>query len=193
MKNLTSLAIIAGTLLATPVAAPLMAQQHDHAAMTAGAARAPTSPGQAAYGAIAEIVAILEADSTTDWSRVNLEALRQHLIDMDAVTLRAAVRQVAVPGGLTIEATGTGATRDAIRRMVAAHTGELNALPDYQASFEEIPAGARLVVRARRPDDARTAAKIRGLGFIGLLTAGAHHGPHHLALARGAAMTDHAH
>jgi hypothetical protein len=28
-------------------------------------------------------------------------------------------------------------------------------------------------------------ARLRGLGFIGLLTAGAHHGPHHLAMAKG--------
>ena len=42
----------------------------------------PTMPGQAAFGAIQEIVGILEADPKTDWSKVNLKALRQHLIDM---------------------------------------------------------------------------------------------------------------
>src|SRR5512146_836108 len=53
----------------------------------------PTQPGQAAFGAISEIVRMLEADSTTDWSRVNIEALRQHLIDMDDVIMHAAVVQ----------------------------------------------------------------------------------------------------
>jgi hypothetical protein len=32
---------------------------------------------------------------------------------------------------------------------------------------------------------------IRGLGFIGLLTQGAHHQPHHLAMARPEEMADH--
>ena len=49
----------------------------------------PTLPGQDAFGALQEIVSILEADPHTDWSKVNLEALREHLIDMNEVTLRA--------------------------------------------------------------------------------------------------------
>jgi hypothetical protein len=36
----------------------------------------PTQPGQAAFAAIQEIVAILEADPRTDWSKVNIDALR---------------------------------------------------------------------------------------------------------------------
>jgi hypothetical protein len=34
----------------------------------------PTMPGQEAFGAIQEIVRILDADPKTDWSRVDLEA-----------------------------------------------------------------------------------------------------------------------
>ena len=48
-----------------------------------------SSPGQAAFGAIEEIVQKLEADPATDWSKVNIGALREHLIDMNEVTLRA--------------------------------------------------------------------------------------------------------
>src|ERR1035437_7494001 len=66
----------------------------------------PKQPAQSAYAAIAEIVRILKADSTTDWSKVNLEALRQHLIDMDAVTMRSQVSQKPVPGGVTMLVTG---------------------------------------------------------------------------------------
>jgi hypothetical protein len=43
----------------------------------------PTFPGQDAFGAIAEVVQLLDADPQTDWSRVDLERLRQHLIDMN--------------------------------------------------------------------------------------------------------------
>ena len=40
----------------------------------------PTEPGQGAFGALHEIVRILEADPRIDWSKVDLDALREHLI-----------------------------------------------------------------------------------------------------------------
>jgi hypothetical protein len=43
----------------------------------------------------------------------------------------------------------------------------------------------RLIVIARAASDSATVAKIRGLGFAGLLVQGGHHGPHHLAMAKG--------
>jgi hypothetical protein len=59
----------------------------------------PTQPGQAALAAAQEIVRMLEADPGTDWSKVNLTAVRQHLIDMDEVTLRAVVAEQPVEVG----------------------------------------------------------------------------------------------
>src|SRR5262249_59069954 len=47
--------------------------------------------GQAAFSTIGEVVAILKADSSTDWSKVDLDALREHLIDMDDVVMHASV------------------------------------------------------------------------------------------------------
>jgi len=49
----------------------------------------PRMVGQDAFGAIREIVRILDADPKTDWSKVDLEALRQHLIDMNEVNATA--------------------------------------------------------------------------------------------------------
>ena len=60
---------------------------HQHTAV----ASIPTQPGQAASAAIQEIVGILEADPKTDWSKVNIEALRHHLIDMNKVRRGAPV------------------------------------------------------------------------------------------------------
>ena len=51
---------------------------------------------------IQEVVRILDADPKTDWSKVDLEALRQHLIDMDEVTLRAEAAPKQIDGGLEI-------------------------------------------------------------------------------------------
>lgn len=149
---------------------------------------APTSPGQAAFGAIAEVVRLLKADQSTDWSRVDIEALRQHLIDMDEVTMRAAVTQRKLPAGVEIDVTGTGRTLEAIRRVLASHAEMLEHEPDYRATAQETPNGMRFTVTARNAADPRIALRIQGLGFAGLLTEANHHASHHLALARGAPM-----
>ena len=186
----------AAAVIALLICPAIARAQHDHDPSMHMAAPAPaampTQPGQDAYAAIAEVVRMLEADSTTDWSRVNLEALRQHLVDMNRVTLNARSRATNVPNGLQMDVTGDAETAASIRRMLAEHAVMLDGLDDYVASTTDIPGGVRLTVTAQQPGDERTVAKIRGLGFIGLLTVGAHHAPHHLALARGAAMA-HAH
>jgi hypothetical protein len=157
------------------------------------AAGVPTLPGQDAFGAIAEIVRILDADPQTDWSRVDLERLRQHLIDMHEVVLRAKVQATPVPGGLAMDVTGAGRTEPAIRAMVVPHAAELDRMAGLAAATEAIPGGVRLTVTSRDPQDAKAVARVRGLGFIGLLTLGAHHQPHHLAMAKGEALAGHTH
>ena len=141
--------------------------------------------GQDAYAALAAIVAMLEADSTTDWTKVNIEALRQHLIAMNDVTLGARSRQTSVPGGARMDVTGDGRVAESIRAMLHPHAKMLNALGPYSTTVDDIPGGVRFTVTASDPRDQKTVAKIRGLGFSGLLTLGAHHAQHHLALARG--------
>ena len=154
-----------------------------HAAMMAGRSQAPA--GQDAFATISAVVAELEADSTTDGSKVDIAALRRHLQAMNDVTLHASATQAEVPGGARMDVTGTGRVIESIRSMLAAHAPELDALGIYRAAVETIPNGARLTVRAANPNDAKTVAKIRALGFIGLLTQGAHHAEHHVMIARG--------
>ncbi|MFI5311940.1 MAG: hypothetical protein ACHQQ3_11940 [Gemmatimonadales bacterium] len=156
---------------------------HEHESHATGAL--PTSPGQAAFGAIAEVVRLLKADPSTDWSKVNVEALRQHLIDMDEVTMRAVASQRNVPGGIEMDVTGEGRTAAAIKRMAMAHTRMLDQSAEYRATATEIAGGARLVFTARNPADAHLVVQIRGLGFAGMMTEGDHHAAHHLAIARG--------
>ena len=47
--------------------------------------------GQSQFVAIAEIVSLLRNDPETDWSQVEIKALRDHLVDMDNVTTKALV------------------------------------------------------------------------------------------------------
>ena len=177
--RMSALALIA--FAAAPLHAQMtMAMDHD--------GPLPKQPAQAAYAAIGEIVRILKADSTTDWSKVNLEALRQHFIDMDEVTMRSQVSQKPVPGGVTMMVTGDAKVAAAIDRMVTSHAGMLDMDPQYHATVVPIANGVRFTVTARDSSNVKLVAMIRGEGFAGLLTEGDHHARHHMALARGDAM-----
>jgi hypothetical protein len=141
----------------------------------------PTMPGQDAFGTIQEIVQILEADPATDWSKVSIVALRQHLIDMNEVTLNAAANERPLDNGIEITVTGAGRTRDAIKRMVPAHANELTRL-GWNATTEQLTDGVKLVVTTA---NTKEVAKLKALGLMGIMVQGAHHQAHHLAMARG--------
>lgn len=157
-----------------------MMQMHGQGTMQM-AMGTPTMPGQDAFGAIQEIVRMLEADPETDWSKIDLEALRQHLIDMNEVTLKANAAPTPVDGGLQIDITGDNRTSAAIQRMVPPHAEELNQMNGWSAKTELLSDGVRLTATSSDPKEV---AHIRGLGFIGLLVSGSHHQPHHLAMAK---------
>jgi hypothetical protein len=143
---------------------------------------APTEGGQSAFAAIQEISAILLANPETDWSRVSIEKLRLHLIDMDNVTLRAKVQARDIPGGVQYAASSNDrAVIASIQSMVIAHVATMNGVEGWQLGAAKTNKGAILTVKSRDAD----LAKIRALGFIGVMTAGAHHQSHHLALALG--------
>jgi len=143
----------------------------------------PALPGQDAFGAIAEVVALLEADPATDWSRVSIARLRDHLIDMHELTLHAEAREREVEGGLEVEVTGEGRTRAAVQRMVPAHAAMMSGAAGWRVVVETTDAGVRLRLTSEDPGQV---AKIRALGFFGFMASGDHHRPHHLAIARGA-------
>jgi hypothetical protein len=141
----------------------------------------PTLPGQDAFGAIQEIVQALQSDPKTDWSKVNVEALRQHLIDMNEVTLHAAATPRLFDNGIEFTVTGEGRTLEAIKRMVPAHVKELHEI-GWNAKTDELPNGVKLTVMA---SDAKPLTRLKALGFMGIMVQGGHHQPHHLMMAKG--------
>jgi len=141
----------------------------------------PAMAGQDAFGTIQEVVRTLEAAPATDWSKVNIAALRDHLIDMNEVTLHAVATERALDNGVEIAVTGEGRTLEAIKRMVPAHAGELKRI-GWNISTEELPNGVKLVATAA---DARQAVKLKALGLMGIMVQGGHHQLHHLMMAKG--------
>jgi hypothetical protein len=141
----------------------------------------PTEPGQASFAAIQEIVQILEADPKTDWSKVDVEALRQHLIDMNNVTMAVQVKGETIDGGMRFIVTGEGAVRESIRRMTSAHAATMDGAGGWHFTAKETEGGSIFEVRVPAADT----AKLKGLGFVGVMTRGMHHQEHHLMIARG--------
>lgn len=161
------------------------ADRHHGASLTP---HVPVEAGQSAFAAIAEIVALLEADATTDWAKVDLLALREHLLDMNALTLEAEADETPLEDGLSIVVTGTDRARAALHRMVPDHAVELDKMLVWSASAKTTLNGAKLVVTSMEPD---VQARIRALGFFGLMATGSHHQAHHLAIAKGTSVHRH--
>lgn len=154
--------------------------------MMGGAAAAPAELGQDAFAALQSVVQQLEADPATDWSKVNIDALRDHLIDMNLVTLQAAVVTEQVEGGARYTVTGTGNVLGAIQRMVPAHAAQMASDPAFHATTTLLDDGVSLTVHATDPANV---AKVRALGFMGFMVQGDHHLPHHLMMATGSSAT----
>ena len=142
----------------------------------------PTMPGQGAFGAIAEIVSILEADDQTNWAQVDITSLRNHLASMNRLVMEASVQETRIVGGLELVITGNGQTINAIQEMVPAHTPMINGFNGWSVKSELVSKGAKLTVTS---NEKNKTSHIRGLGFYGLMVSGSHHQIHHLALARG--------
>lgn len=140
-----------------------------------------TEPGQGAFAAIGEIVAALEADPETDWTKVDITALRAHLRDMALVTVSGDVTQEKVSGGLKFTITGAANVAPSIQRMVIAHSAVMQGVNDWHYDAAEIPDGAIVTVTVPASDT----TKLYALGFFGMLTAGMHHQTHHWMIATG--------
>ncbi len=141
-----------------------------------------TEPGQGAFAALSEVVRVLEADPTTDWSKVDLGGLRDHLVDMDRLISDAIVTEALVSGGISADATGDANTLATLRRMVPAHAVQLSSDDRWTVTASETETGVELRVTS---DDPVVMDRIRGLGFFGLMASQDHHREHHMMMARG--------
>lgn len=145
----------------------------------------PTEAGQSAFAAIAEIVDMLNKNPKTDWANVDIDKLRNHLVDMNELTLNAKVEKTVSQGKVTFAIGGAQRTLKAIKAMVPAHSVELNKIAGWQVDVE---VKADHVVMQVSSDDADILAKVGALGFFGMMATGAHHQPHHWGMATGTMM-----
>jgi hypothetical protein len=147
-----------------------------------------TEPGQGAFAALSEVVRVLEADPNTDWAMVDLSGLRAHLVDMDRLVKGAIVTETVLPNGTSAVATGNAETLATLQRMVPAHAAQLADDDRWSVETAKTDDGVELRVTS---DDPAVIARIKGLGFFGLMASQDHHREHHLMMARGENAHDH--
>lgn len=183
-------ALLVGALVAAP--SPAAAQHASGHPAADGAAIPLQQPGNAAFAAVREVVEALNARDDVDWSRVDLEALRQHLVEMERFTLEAeVVEREEIDGGLRVGVRGPDAeVHRSLARSLGAHAPVLARETGWNVSATE--EADRIVLEATADTD-EEAERIRGLGYIGLMATGAHHTEHHWQIATGQRPHHHDH
>ena len=138
-------------------------------------------PGQSAFAAIAEIVAKLESNPDTNWNVVDIKGLREHLRDMNVVIIDAVTVAKEIDGGMQFTVTGGVDVKSSIRRMTLAHATFMNNVNGWEYKAKKVDGGAVVTVLVPPQDQ----AKIKALGFFGMIASGSHHQLHHWKMALG--------
>lgn len=155
---------------------------HEAASIVSDSTVQLIQPGNGAFAAIAEIVVVLSEDPEVDWSQVDIDGLREHLVDMDQLIIGASVRSEVLTNGLRMRIATIGRSGLAASRMVPAH-GPV--LAQETGWFSEVTRDVSEIVWTVTSVDEGNADRIQALGFFGLMATGGHHREHHLLLARG--------
>lgn len=141
--------------------------------------------GNDIFGTIQEVIKRLDANPKTDWSKVDLEALRQHLIDMKHFTVDVTVisqKNTEKGNEVRVKAT-TEAAHKALKRAMSAHPAMLTSETGWTMTAEEKGDTFILTISTEKPEEM---ARLRGLGYIGIMALGNHHQVHHWMMASGA-------
>jgi hypothetical protein len=160
----------------------------DHAAMMKASKSAPSAllieAGNDAFGTVQEVVRLLSNDPDTDWSKVNLEALRLHLLDMeDMVSNVKVLSQTPIDYGMVaVVKPTTNRASEALKRIFMAHPQMLKSESGFDMKVGFDYGQYTLTTTTSNPADVD---KIRGLGYIGLMAFGSHHQAHHVSIAKG--------
>lgn len=140
--------------------------------------------GNALFGTIQEAIKQLDADLNTNWEKVDLEGLRQHLIDMKNFAEYVDVlSQEKIEKGTTIIIKAQNPIAQAsLTRAMSAHPGMLKSETSW--NMTATPDGDKyvLTITTEKPEEV---ARLRALGYIGVMALGGHHQIHHWSMASG--------
>jgi len=142
-----------------------------------------TESGTDPFAVMQEAIAALEANPGTNWEKVNIEALRLHLVEMQDMTLNVDVTQTRIDNGFKAVVTPTSSRAvKSLTKVLSAHPAQMKAETGWDMQVSNNNGVFTLNVTT---ENAKDVAKIRGLGYIGVMAYGNHHQPHHWAMASG--------
>ena len=182
-----SLSIAAMTIVMPMASAHTHHANMNHAAMmghnTAPTQVVLTESGTDPFATLQEVIDALESNTRTNWEKVNIEALRLHLVEMQDMTINVDVKQQHIDNGF--QAVVSPTTSNAVKsltRVLSGHPAQMKAETGWDMQVQINNSVFTLTVTT---DNAKDVAKIRGLGYIGVMAYGNHHQPHHWAMASG--------
>ncbi len=156
---------------------------HDHSANNDTPMPTPQESGQAIFGALSEVNKLIEENEMINWATVDIDALWEHLQDMNALMTGVNVDKVSLANGLKMRISGTGAAKKAMDNMLPAHSTFLKGVrPDWNINLSSDGSDYVLVVTSAIASEIQ---RIKALGFSGFMVQDDHHAAHHLSLALG--------
>jgi high-affinity K+ transport system ATPase subunit B len=140
--------------------------------------------GNAIFGTIQETIKMLDADPKTDWEKVDLEGLRQHLIDMENFTSGVDVLsndKIEKGSKIVIRAKSKEA-HFSLERALKAHPSMMQSETGWTMDVKQNKEQFTLTIETQKPEEV---ARLRALGYIGVMALGDHHQVHHWLMASG--------
>jgi len=119
-----------------------------------------TESGTDPFATLQEVIAELEINPDTNWEKVNIEALRLHLIEMQDMTINVDVKQQYINNGF--QAVVTPTTNRAIKslaRVLSGHPAQMKAETGWDMQVSNNDDVFTLTVVSKK---AHEVAKIRG-------------------------------
>ena len=145
-----------------------------------GSSAVLSEAGTDPFAVIQEAIALLEANPDTDWSTVNIEALRLHLIEMQDMTLNVTVEQQPISLGFMAVITPT--TNRALQSMTQVLSAHPSQMKEETGWDMVVTNNNGIFTIAVTTDQLQDVDKIRGLGYIGIMAYGNHHQQHQYIL-----------
>ena len=143
----------------------------------------PQEGGQAIYAAIIEVVALMEKDPETDWSKVNIDRLRTHLMDMNYLILDTeATTVVAADDEIQFDVLGNEESTPSVHRMIQAHSQFIAQKRGWTVEPKLYENGATVTIIV---EDSSEIKRLKALGFYGFMSLDSHHQAHHYQIALG--------
>lgn len=153
------------------------------------AAKIPSSTplkeaGNAIFGTIQETIKMLDADPNTNWEKVDIEGLRQHLIDMENFTSGVDVlseKKIEKGAEIIVRAKSEEA-HHSLDRALKAHPSMMESETGWTMGVKQNKERFTLTIETQKPEEV---ARLRALGYIGVMALGDHHQIHHWMMASG--------